>query len=252
MKRNQLIFCLSLVSLLLTWAGCANTEITANGTVASSRAKVIEPGPVSGDRVPDPNGDRFLEEVLKFREATADPAETRRVVLCIGSSSFRMWKAQEALPEYKVYNFGFGGSHFSDVNALWPELACPVQPRFVLIYEGDNDVADGKSVFQVYEDFLETMGRVQASYPKADVVIVPVKPSPTRVQYWDAAQKLNLVMFAYAEERPNVHLVTGIIEGLLDGEGNPIPSLYADGLHLNDKGYRIWNAAIREMLAGLE
>jgi len=246
MSRIRLSHCLSLLLLMILWVGCSHPPSTPGEVPLSSTE------PASAQRQPDPNGDRFLEEVLKFRGAVVDPEDTRPVVLCIGSSSFRLWKAQEALPDYMVYNFGFGGSHFSDVNTLWPELACPVEPRFVLVYEGDNDVADGKSVFQVYEDFLETMGRIQAAYPAADILIVPVKPSPTRVQYWDAACKLNLVMFAYAEERGNVHYVTGIADKLLDRNGQPNPSLYSDGLHLNEAGYQFWNTAIREQLSGLQ
>jgi len=208
----------------------------------------IGTGPASLARIPDSNADRFLAEVIRFETAEVDPGDLRPVVLCLGSSSFRLWDAQSALPDFKVYNFGFGGSQFSDVNALWPELACPVTPRYVLIYEGDNDIAGGKSAWQVFEDFLETMGRVQSTYPEADVVIVPVKPSPSREQFWPEAASLNRAMAGYAAERSNVRIVEGIEAGLLDGRGSPIPSLFADRLHLNEAGYTIWNERIRAAL----
>ncbi|HSH08888.1 MAG TPA: GDSL-type esterase/lipase family protein [Oceanipulchritudo sp.] len=214
-----------------------------------------EPLPITGPdaivRKADPDPGRYAEDVARFSELAPDPAETRPVVLLIGSSSFRLWKAQEALPEFKVYNFGFGGSHFTDVNALWDWLSPPVQPDYVLLYEGDNDTAKGASAFQVYEDFLETMGRVLATYPDAKILIIPAKPSPARVAVWKEAEKLNSAMYQFARERDRVDIAAGLPYMLLGTDGLPVPDYYVeDGIHLSDTGYAVWNAQIRALLLG--
>jgi len=215
---------------------------------ASPSVDLLDAGPAALERKPDSDSSRYIDYLSGLqKKVQVSPDETRPVVLCIGSSSFRLWDAEEALPKFKVINFGFGGSRFSDVNNLWSYLIPPAEPDYVLIYEGDNDVVS-KSAFQVFEDFLEVMGRVQAEFPDSQVVIVPVKPSPRRVQYWEEAEKVNAAMALYAKSRENVTVVEGANAKLLDDEGVPYSHLYSDGIHFNDEGYDLWNAAIRACL----
>ncbi|WPJ96132.1 GDSL-type esterase/lipase family protein [Coraliomargarita algicola] len=214
---------------------------------------LTDSGLASLERKPDADPLRYLDYVKNLQKAVKIAQdEERPIVLCIGSSSFRRWAAQEALPEFRVINFGFGGSRFSDVNALWSYLIPPVKPDYILIYEGDNDVVVGKSVFQVYEDFLETMGRLQAEFPDSKIIIVPVKPSPNRVKFWPKAQSLNAAMKVYATSRENITMVEGAHVGLLDEAGIPHPQLYLDdGIHFTEEGYAVWNVNIRASLLKL-
>ena len=66
-------------------------------------------------------------------------------VLFVGSSSIRLWDGLEqdfqALPV--VTKRGFGGSRLSDCSEHVSKLVLPYKPRLVIVYAGDNDLAEG-------------------------------------------------------------------------------------------------------------
>ncbi|MCA9172034.1 MAG: hypothetical protein KDB23_30415, partial [Planctomycetales bacterium] len=67
-------------------------------------------------------------------------------VLFIGSSSIRRWQQlAHDFPEYDIIQRGFGGSQFSDVNRYLNDIVLPYDPRAIVIFEGTNDIASGKS-----------------------------------------------------------------------------------------------------------
>lgn len=201
------------------------------------------------EAVPDPDPERFRSEIDVIARFALDPEETRPVVVCVGSSSFRLWNAQGAIPEYKVFNCGFGGSHFSDAIALWDELSPDVDADYVLLYEGDNDTADRKKAERVFADCQTLLGLARATYPKAKIVVVPTKPSPSRMWIWPEVQRLNAMIEAFVADLPNVEMVAELPAALCDEEGQPIRSYYrADAVHLTPEGYAVWNAAIRSHL----
>lgn len=201
-------------------------------------------------KVADPDPARFMKEIAHFSFMRADPNDPRESMLCIGSSSFRFWDAQAAFPEYQVFNCGFGGSEFSDANALWTYVSPPVNPSVVLVYEGDNDTAaTHKPVPQIYEDFVELMGRIMATYPYARIVIVPTKPSPDRVKAWPAVAQLNEMMACYAADHERIEIVADLPGVLKGGTELPLTKYYKkDMVHLNEEGYAIWNERIRAVV----
>src|SRR5689334_8599380 len=76
-------------------------------------------------------------------------------VLFVGSSSIRLWDGLEsdfaALPV--VINRGFGGSRLSDCVHYLDRLVIRYRPRLVLVYAGDNDLAEGRSAADVLRQF---------------------------------------------------------------------------------------------------
>ncbi|MGB5653941.1 MAG: hypothetical protein WBM56_08910, partial [Robiginitalea sp.] len=94
---------------------------------------------------------RFHEEIQTLKEKTDSLWNGEKgTVLFTGSSSIRMWEdLQERFPEQNILNTGFGGSQASDLLYYLEPLVLAYQPKKVFIYEGDNDLAEGKSVKQV-------------------------------------------------------------------------------------------------------
>src|SRR5258706_12423719 len=95
---------------------------------------------------------KWEPDIRKFEEADRQQAPAKGAVVFIGSSSIRMWKDLAAdFPDTKVINRGFGGSELADSTYFADRIVIPYQPRMVVLYAGDNDLAAGKTPQQVFE-----------------------------------------------------------------------------------------------------
>lgn len=201
--------------------------------------------------VEDPDPLRFEEEIKLFEEFDSKNSFPEDAILFVGSSSIRMWKTAEAFPEMPVINRGFGGSHFSDLQYYYDELVLPYDPSVVVLYEGDNDVASGKSNDQVFEDYLEFTDRLASDFPDARLVFVPIKPSSSRWEMWPQMKEANQRIKNHMSENDQFYYVD-LASPILGSDGTPDDSLFLDDLlHLNEDGYVKWNAAIRSTLENL-
>jgi lysophospholipase L1-like esterase len=198
--------------------------------------------------VEDPDPLRFEEEINRFEEFDSKNSFPEDAILFVGSSSIRMWKTAEAFPEMPVINRGFGGSHFSDLMHYYDELVLPYAPSVVVLYEGDNDVASGKSNDQVFEDYLEFTDRLMSDFPDVRLVFVPIKPSGSRWDLWPQMKEANQRIKEHMSENDQFYYVD-LASPILGSDGTPDDSLFLDDLlHLNEDGYAKWNTAIRPTL----
>src|SRR5437868_9345724 len=116
--------------------------------------------------------------IRKFEESDRQSPPAKVAVLFIGSSSIQMWKSlAEDFPQTKVINRGFGGSEVADSTYYVDRIVVPYQPRMVVLYAGDNDLASGKTPQKVFEDYKEFVNRVKARLPKARIAFISIKPS---------------------------------------------------------------------------
>ena len=67
-------------------------------------------------------------------------------IVFAGSSSFRFWDTLVSdMKPLDVINRGFGGSEFSDLDQYANRIVIAYRPRAVVVYEGDNDLAEGST-----------------------------------------------------------------------------------------------------------
>ena len=94
------------------------------------------------------NPERFESSVAGFEKSDAEAMPPAGAVLCIGSSSMRMWHPtiKEDLAPLTVIPRGFGGSTMNDLLAFTDRIVMPYKPRAILVYEEDNDAQGGISV----------------------------------------------------------------------------------------------------------
>ena len=82
--------------------------------------------------------ERFKSDIDSFiKEDGASPPQSNKV-LCIGSSSMRMWHPEISndLKPLSLIKTGFGGSTMKDVLYYTKEIVLAYKPRAILIYEG--------------------------------------------------------------------------------------------------------------------
>ena len=195
----------------------------------------------------DPKPNRFIDEIEAFEIWDSKNSYPKNSFLFVGSSSIRFWKTSLAFPEVQIINRGFGGSEISDINYFYNKIVRPYAAKKILLYAGDNDIARGKTVDQVFEDYLEFVTKVQSDFPETKIAFISIKPSKSRWDKWPKMKKVNAMVKNYSEEQDKLEYVD-LASPLINSEGELKNVFIQDGLHLNQFGYSLWKKALASSL----
>lgn len=198
-----------------------------------------------------PLSSKDWEKDIAALEAKSTKAEVKSGgYLFVGSSSIRMWDLKKSFPAWATINHGFGGSELSDSIQYADRIVIPFAPKVVFLYAGDNDVSKGKSAEVVIADFKTFSAKIQKALPKTKVVYLPIKPSLSRWKLWPEMNKANLAIKEFAGKSEGLDYLDTATP-MLGEDGKPMPDLFKkDGLHMNEKGYAIWNKVVIDWVNG--
>lgn len=193
----------------------------------------------------------FESEIRAFERLDSIETPAKGQVLLYGSSTMRLWKtfARDLAP-FQVVNRGFGGSQMSDAVFFFDRVVLPLAPRWILLYEGDNDISNGKkSPQQVLADLEAFVQLVEQKLPQTRVAIFTLRPSIARQHLMPQQQKLNRLFKKYCRKHRKKTYFIDVYDRLLTPDGKPNPDyLHADTLHLNARGYEVWARATLDFL----
>lgn len=193
---------------------------------------------------------RWRDSFEGFARADRERAPVAGGVLFVGSSSIRLWDGLETQfgEGMPIIKRGFGGSRLSDVSQYLDRLVLPYKPRLIVVYAGDNDLAEGRSPGDVLHSFEAFVDGVRAELPDTRIAYVSIKPSPLREDRIAAARAANRLIADYVASRPGLSYID-VFSGMLRSDGHPRRELFRpDLLHLNAAGYALWKAAIQPVL----
>lgn len=195
---------------------------------------------------PDPM--RFDKQIRQFFKWDNQNSVPDDAILFVGSSSIRMWQTHISFPELKVINRGFGGSHTSDAIYFAERIVIPYKPNIIVFYEGDNDIASGKSPQRVLEDYKTFVNLVNKKLPKTPIIFIAIKPSSSRWDVWPKMKEANDMIKAYSDKNKKLFFAD-IAAPLIGKNGKPDDSLFIkDLLHLNEKGYAVWTGVLKPVI----
>ena len=187
----------------------------------------------------------FEKEILAYEKQDSLSMPAKGQILFIGSSSFRLWKSFEAdmkgLPA--SFNRGFGGSTLADALYYFDRMVVKYQPKWVIMYEGDNDLAKGKLPQQIAAEYDEFKARLKKQVPGAKLVYVAARPSLARVALVEKQKELNALIKAKGDYFIDMHSPFYLADGTLMQD-----IFVADKLHLNEKGYVIFAKQIQDFM----
>lgn len=189
------------------------------------------------------------DEVLAYEaKDRTSPPPTGSVVVT-GSSSIRLWTTMTTdLAPLGVIPRGFGGSTADDLDYYLERLVLVYQPRAVVVYEGDNDIAAGRTPQQIADRMTTILSRISARLPNARVYVISIKPSPARWANWSLAVDTNARLAALCATDARYTYIN-VVPALLGSNGLPRPELYqSDQLHLNATGYAAWTGVVKPVL----
>jgi lysophospholipase L1-like esterase len=198
------------------------------------------------------NLDRFEAEIKAFEYADSQQMPPTGAILFTGSSSIRMWETlAEDFAPLPVINRGFGGSTLPEVMHYSKRIIYKYEPKLIVLYCGENDIAEGDPATKVFQDFKKFIGETEKNLAGVPIVFISAKPSPDRWKLWRQYVQFNELAERFATARPNVHYVD--ISGTLLGKnGEPDASLFIqDGLHMNRRGYAKWVEVLQPFLEEL-
>lgn len=196
------------------------------------------------------NPERFQDEVraIGMKYDTLWSPSSGETIVFTGSSSIRLWQnIPELFPEYSIVNTGFGGSQTSDLIAYSDELVLRFRPRLVFIYEGDNDLSDGKRPRKVLKDTEALIRKIQDSNSSVSVVLIAAKPSIKRWSLRRRYKRFNRLMYRLSRDSANLDFADVWTAMTLNGKLQR-DLFIEDGLHMNAKGYQLWYGVIKEFI----
>lgn len=200
--------------------------------------------------VEDPVSERLKPALMSFEEADRAAMPSPRGVLFVGSSTIALWpELQAAFDEHPiVVQRGISGSRMIDLAQHADRLAIRYRPSRIVIYSGENDLAEGMLAGDVLEAVRSFVRRVRSELPQAWIAWVSIKPSPSRWAINHRFDETNALVAAWAAEQGEVEYVD-LHAHMLGDDGLPRPELYAaDALHLSAAGYALWEAALEARL----
>jgi lysophospholipase L1-like esterase len=202
-------------------------------------------------------GDPTLWErsIRKFEKSDRKKIpRNNNIILFTGSSSIVYWKnLEEDMNPLAVLNRGFGGSQIPDVTYYVDRIVVPYKPKAIVFYAGENDitgllVSKKKTAEEVVTSFRQFCDKVSTAYKSIPIYFISIKPPKRRKKFWPEMEEANRLVENYCSLNENLQYIN-IVDPMLDSEGNVNPDLFKwDGIHLNNKGYKIWKAVIKPIL----
>jgi lysophospholipase L1-like esterase len=193
----------------------------------------------------------FYDEIQHFKELDSAHFPPQNAVLFVGSSSIRKWEdVQDYFPDETVINRGFGGSELTDAIRYANDIIIPYHPRQIVIYSGENDLAYSDSITPeiVLSRFKKLFNIIRSSIPGVPIIYISIKPSPSRQKLMPEMLTANTLIKQFLHSKRKTVFVD-VYHKMLDENGKPMPDIFLDdNLHMNPKGYHIWQKAIEPYL----
>jgi lysophospholipase L1-like esterase len=194
------------------------------------------------------NSTKWENAIATYEASDKTNPPPKHPIVFIGSSSILKWKSLAAdFPNLPVINRGFGGSQLADSVNFADRIVIPYAPREVVVYAGGNDINANKSPEIVYGDFVALMQKLHAGLPHARLAYISIAPNLARWAQVEKVRRLNVLAENYCR-RHDIAFIN-VFPLMLGLDGQPKPDIYvADGLHMNARGYAIWQPAVAPYL----
>jgi lysophospholipase L1-like esterase len=139
--------------------------------------------------------------------------------------------------EVTILNTGFGGSTAFGLLTYLNETVLRFKPKQVFIYEGDNDIAAGRTNATIIAHLNSIFQKIWEALPETQIVFIAAKPSPLRWDKHEQYEALNAALSRIAE-RDRRLVYAEVIEDIFT----------EDRLHMNEAGYALWDEVMKPLI----
>lgn len=192
----------------------------------------------------------WYEDEIELLEMQRSALTYRPETVFYGSSSVRQWT--ELADDFKgmnPVNLGFGGSTLAACAWFFERILTDYTPDRIVVYAGDNDLADGRHPQEIAISFEYLTKRVAERYGSIPCYFISLKPSLARWGLIEQFKYANeLISAAVESKHVNWHWVDIFTPMLANGNGPDPEYFVADGLHLSRKGYQLWTSVLKNVI----
>lgn len=138
----------------------------------------------------------------------------------------------------------------TDVIRYCSDIILPYDPKQIVIYCGENDVAGSDTIAAqtVLKRFDILFRLIREKMPEVPILFISLKPSPSRWHLKDKMIEVNERIKKYIKKKRQAKFVS-IWKAMLGPDGKPWDALFIeDNLHMNKRGYAIWQKYIEPHL----
>lgn len=192
---------------------------------------------------------RFDREIRLFRKKDMLDMPEDGGVLFIGSSSIRRWSSlHQDFPELDIIHRGFGGSTSEDALKYMGHIVLPYNPSVIVYYEGDNDIPRGLTYEEIISNMRTFIEKAGKQDPEIKIFMISPKPSIARMHLWEKYKELHERMKMLTNIYNSVYYVD-VASPMFNKNGKLREEIFIkDGIHMNEKGYDIWEEALKEKM----
>ena len=222
---------------------------TAHFTLPAPEAETTLPGEGALRRY-----DGYVKRWNTIRpQWAADVAKDQGAVVFLGDSITQGWGAdfKKSFDDLKLANRGIGGDTTRGMLIRLQEDVLSLHPKAVVLLMGTNDIEVEVPAEAIGRNFQKIVAALKAHNPKMPVVVCRIFPSSTtKKRPKETILAVNELIAAAVKNDPQF-TVLDTYALFANPEGDAIPSLFPDLLHLNAAGYSKWASALRPVFATL-
>lgn len=188
-----------------------------------------------------PTYEDWKQLLVQEARAVAGGQGQNRLEVILGDS-FGLWLPPEMLPRDRLWlNQSISGDTTAGILQRAGAFA-NTRATTIHLMAGANDLKNGVPESQIVQNLWQTVQSLRAQHPQATIVVYSVLPTRRAEIANNRVRSLNariaeLARFPGVEYR-NIH------PRFQDEWGHLHPDLTTDGLHLNSRGYGLWQQAI--------
>ena len=180
-------------------------------------------------------------------------AKDQGTVVFFGDSITQGWGTdfKKSFDSMKLANRGIGGDTTRGMLLRLKEDVLALNPKAVVLLMGTNDIEVEVPVDAIGHNFQKIVAALKAHDPKMPVVVCRIFPSSaTKKRPKETILAVN-ELFAAAVKGDPQFTVLDTYALFANAEGDALPALFPDLLHLNAAGYSKWASALRPVFATL-
>ena len=182
-----------------------------------------------------------------------DVAKDQGAIVFLGDSITQGWGVdfKKSFDGLKLANRGIGGDTTRGMLLRLQEDVLALHPKAVVLLMGTNDIEVEVPVDAIGRNFQKIVAALKAHDPKMPVVVCRVFPSSaTKKRPKETILAVNEKIAAAVKDDPQF-TVLDTYALFANAEGDALPALFPDLLHLNAAGYAKWASALRPIFATL-